>query len=420
MNYIASKFSDKPLHIAFVLTGLYSGGGERSTLTLARCLIERDYTVDLVLLKKHIHCPQWMPGELRLFVMDDEPDQETKNDLNDEHMNARIVSLASCSRGYGRLSLMRDMKWRILTLSLKKKFQHAPTIANYIRRERPDIIFPGTRQVDAPALMAAHLTDNPPPVVPILRNAVEKRHKRTQRRHRLLFASAAHVVAVSSGVADSTVAEFGVPREKITTIYNPVVSSEIDRLKMQTPDHPWLSDDGPPVILACGRFKKAKDYPTLIKAFSLLCAGRPCRLIILGDGELRNQAKQLVRELNLQEKVSLPGWVGNPFAFMFRASLFVLSSRNEGLPGVLIQALACGCPCVSTDCPSGPAEILQDGKIGPLVPAGDHTALADAMARTLAHPPDKDELLAWAGSFSVEKSVQMYENLILENVGQRK
>lgn len=410
---------DKPLHISFVLTGLYSGGGERSTLTLARRLIERGHIVDLVLLKKHLHCPQWIPDGLRLFVVDNEPDEATKNIPDYERSNARIDSISPCARGYGRLRLAKACKWRILALSFSKKLRHAPTIANYIRHERPDIIFPGTRQVDTPVLMAGHLTDHPPPVVPILRNAVDKRHKRTQRRHRLLFATAARVVAVSDGVAASAVAEFGIPREKIATIYNPVVSPDIDRLKMQTPDHPWLSDNGPPIILACGRFKKSKDYPTLLKAFSLLSTRRPCRLLILGDGELRNQIEQLVQELNLPEKVSLPGWAGNPFAFMFRASLFALSSRNEGLPGVLIQALACGCPCVSADCPSGPAEILQGGEIGPLVPVGDHAALADAMARTLDNPPDKRKLIARAGFFSVERSVQMYENLILENLGPR-
>jgi len=408
---------DKPLHIAFVLTGLYPGGGERSTLTIARCMIERGHTVDLVLFKRHIHCPQWIPDGLRLFVLDDEPDEATQNMPDYERLNARIESIAPGPRGYGRMRLVRDLKWRILALSFSKKLQHASTMANYIRQGSPDMIFPGTRQVDAPVLMSTHLTNNSPPVVPILRNAVEKRHQRTQRRHRLLFASAARVVAVSDGVAASAMTEFGVPREKITTIYNPVVSPDIDRLKSQMPDHPWFLDNGPSIILACGRFKKAKDYPTLVKAFALLSAQRPCRLLILGEGELREQIEALVRELNLQENVSLPGWADNPFAFMFRASLFVLSSRNEGLPGVLIQALACGCPCVSTDCPSGPAEILQDGAIGPLVPVGDDAALADAMARVLDNPPDQQKLLARAGFFSAEKSARMYENLILENVG---
>ena len=409
------NFPDKPLHIAFVLSGLYRYGAERVTMTIAHGLLDRGHIVDLILFKKHIHCPQWIPDGLRLFVLDDEPDKSTKDAADYERLNARIESVAPGPRGYGRMRLARDMEWRILALSFSKKLRHAPTVANYIQQERPDIVFPGELQVDAPVLVAGHLTDNSPSIVPVLHNAVEKRHERTQRRHRLLFASAARVVAVSDGVADSAAAEFGVPKEKITTIYNPVVSPDIDRLKAQTPDHPWLSNNGPPIILACGRFKKAKDYPTLIKAFSLLSARRPCRLLILGDGELRNQIEELVRKLNLQEKVSLPGWTDDPLAFMSHAALFVLSSRNEGLPTVLIEALACGCPCVSTDCPSGPAEILQGGAIGPLVPVGDHAALADAMARALAHPPDKGKLFARAGFFSVGRTVKMYESLILGN-----
>jgi len=412
----ASKSSpNKPSHIAFVLSGLYRYGAERVTMTIAYGLLERGHTVDLVLFKKHIHCPQWMPDGLRLFILDDEPDEATKNMPDYERLNARIESIAPDLRGHGRLRLARGGKWHILALSFSKKIRHAPAMANYIQHERPDIVFPGELQVDAPVLMAGLLADNPPPIVPILHNAVEKRHERTQRRHRLLFASAAHVVAVSDGVADSAVAEFGVPREKITTIYNPVVSPDIDRLKTQMPEHPWFSDNGPPIILACGRFKKDKDYPTLIKAFALLSAQRPCRLLILGDGELREQIEALVQELDLQEKVSLPGWTDNPFAFMFRASLFALSSRVEGLGNVLIEALACGCPCVSTD-PSGPAEILQGGKIGPLVPVGDHAAFADAMVRTFDNPPDKRKLLVRAGFFSVENSVNMYKRLILDTV----
>jgi len=187
---------------------------------------------------------------------------------------------------------------------------------------------------------------------------------------------------------------------------------------MQTPDHPWFTDNGPPIILACGRFKKAKDHPTLIKAFSLLSAQRPCRLIILGDGELRERIEELVSELSLQEKVALPGWSDNPYSAMSRAALFVLSSYYEGLGNVLIEALACGCPCVSTDCPSGPAEILQSGEIGMLVPVGDHVALADAMLHTLDNPPDKQKLLDRASFFSAENSVSEYEKLIMGIVQQ--
>ena len=167
------------------------------------------------------------------------------------------------------------------------------------------------------------------------------------------------------------------------------------------------------MILAAGRLTAQKDYPTLIKAFARLNAQRPSRLIILGEGRMRKALERLVKGLDLTDHVSLPGWVENPFAFMSRASLFVLSSRFEGLPGVLVQALACGCPCVSTNCPAGPAEILQDGKFGPLVPVGDEQALADAMYGTLAQPPERHMLQQRAGYFSLERAVTAYEKLIL-------
>ena len=180
----------------------------------------------------------------------------------------------------------------------------------------------------------------------------------------------------------------------------------------EPPDHPWLVDDGPPVILSAGRLARLKDYPTLIKAFSHLTARRPCRLIILGEGRMRNEIEDLIGKLHLGDRVSLPGWVENPFPYMARARLFVLSSRHEGLPGVLVEAMACGCPCVSTDCPSGPAEILRNGQLGPLVPMGDEVALTDAMERILARPPDADALRKRAADFSADRAVRAYEKLI--------
>lgn len=155
-----------------------------------------------------------------------------------------------------------------------------------------------------------------------------------------------------------------------------------------------------------------KDYPTLIKAFADLMARRPCRLIILGEGKKRKDLEDLVEGLRLADQVSLPGWVDNPFAFMSHASLFVLSSLHEGLPGVLVQALACGCPCVSTDCPAGPSEILRGGEFGPLVPVGDDVALADAMYRVLAQPPERHMLQQRAADFSSDQAVTAYEKLI--------
>jgi glycosyltransferase involved in cell wall biosynthesis len=162
------------------------------------------------------------------------------------------------------------------------------------------------------------------------------------------------------------------------------------------------------VILAAGRLAPQKDYPTLIRAFAALSAGRDLRLIILGEGPERTALESLIQQLGLADRVSLPGFRDNPFAYMSRARLFVLSSAWEGLPGVLIQAMACGTPVVSTDCPSGPREVLADGRYGPLVPVGAVEALAVAMALTLEQPPEPERLKARAADYGLEPVTRRY------------
>jgi len=316
------------------------------------------------------------------------------------------------------IRLAHALKWHPLILPSSVWLQRARQIAGYIRQEKPDIILPSLPKAKVSTMLARYLVDNPPPIVPTIHGIVRRDRKCRRLRYKTLFPNAAQIVTVSKGVADSVSAQLGLPKEKVTTIYNPVISPEIDKLKTQNPEHPWFVDDGPPVILGVGRLLSQKDFPTLIRAFARVSERRPCRLIILGEGELRGQLEALVVELSLQNKVALPGWSDNPYSAMSRASLFVLSSNYEGLPGALIQALACGCSCVSTDCPSGPAEILQGGTIGPLVTVGDHAALADAMLCTLNNPPDKQKLLDRAAFFSTENSVDRYEALIMRVVRQ--
>ena len=170
--------------------------------------------------------------------------------------------------------------------------------------------------------------------------------------------------------------------------------------------------------------KPQKDFPTLIRAFALVRNEMPVRLIILGDirkpdAELayRDALHALPRELGIEADVDFPGFVSNPFAFMRRASVFALSSAWEGLANVLIEALACGCPVVSTDCPSGPAEILDGGRFGRLVPVGNPEALAQAILATLNDRPDRDHLTARSDVFSVEKAIDRYLQLLLEASG---
>ena len=306
------------------------------------------------------------------------------------------------------------IRWNPLSLPEPRHIRQVRALASYLESEQPDCALPNRPSANIATLWAARLVAQPPPVIPILRDFVgyEQSRPRDLRRYRRLFAGAAHFVGVSQGVSASLAATMGVPGDCITTIYNPVVTPDLHVRMTEHPDHAWFLDGEPPVILAAGRLSYQKDYFTLIKAFSRVSARRRCRLIILGEGRLRKELEGLVAELRLTDRVSLPGWVENPFAFMSRASLFVLSSTHEGLPGVLIQALACGCPCVSTDCPSGPAEVLQDGRIGPLVPVGDDVALAQAMARVLDRPPDRQALQQRAAYFSVDRAAAIYEELL--------
>jgi len=403
----------RKLHIAFAIPSLASGGAGRVILAIARGLVARGHQIDIVLFRTSIHHPEEVPDSARLFIVDNEPDRITKNRPGYAALCERIAPVESISKRFGWLQLARALRWHPFVLPTRLQHRQACEMANYIDEQKPDIVFATLTRSVLSMLFARHLLDNPPPVIPIIQGVIEKHRKHKQIRYRALFPDAAHVVAVSNGVADSVAKRIGVPKNSITTIYNPVVSAELDALKAQTPDHPWFTDNGPPVILGCGRLIELKGFTVLIKAFARLIERRQCRLIILGKGPQRKELENLVARLGLQEKVSLPGHTDNPFAFMSRAALFVLSSRTEGLPTALIEALACGCPCVSTDCPSGPAEILQGGAIGLLVPVGDHAALADAMLRTLDNPPDKRKLRERAGFFSEGQAVKMYEDLIL-------
>ena len=412
MNYLVSNSSSKPLHIAFAIPSFASGGAGRVILTLARGLVERGHNVDLVLFNTSFHYPEEIPDDARLFVINDKPDEITENKPTYTDLRKRLIPVRPHSRRYGWFRLAGAMKWHPLILPTQMQYRQARQLAGYINEQQPDIIFPTLPRMIVSTLLAGHLVDDIPPVVPVIQGLMEKRRKHKRLRYKALFQDAAHVVTVSDGVTDSVCAEVGLPKEKISTIYNPVVTPELATLQSQNPDHPWFTDGGPPIILACGRLIELKQFPVLIQAFARLSEQRRYRLILLGEGPQRKPLEELVRKLNLRQKVSLPGWTDNPSAFMSRASLFVLSSRNEGLPTVLIEALACGCPCVSTDCPAGPSEILQDGEIGPLVTVGDHTALADAMLRTLDNPPDKQKLLDRAAFFSLERATEVYEDLI--------
>jgi glycosyltransferase involved in cell wall biosynthesis len=215
-------------------------------------------------------------------------------------------------------------------------------------------------------------------------------------------------------------------RAAISVVYNPVVGPEIARHAEAPLDHPWFSLGQPPVVLAAGRLSEQKDFATLLRAFAVLRGRRPARLVVLGGtpDPRRTAARiaglaDLARSLNVAEDVALPGAEPNPFRFMARAAVFALSSAWEGFGNVLVEAMACGCPVVSTDCPSGPAEILDRGRFGPLVHVGDSTGMAAAIERMIDMPTPKEVLTRRAAEFSLERAADGYLRHLLPGAHDR-
>jgi glycosyltransferase involved in cell wall biosynthesis len=262
-----------------------------------------------------------------------------------------------------------------------------PALVGYLRRERPDALLSTLDYANVVAIWARLIAGAPSRMAVNEQNTISvSSQNSTQWRQRVLprlakyfYPLAGYIIGNSQGVAEDLRQVTGLPATRIQLIYNPVVTPELGELKKADLQHPWFGSGQPPVILAVGRLKPQKDFSTLIHAFAKVRKNRLCRLLILGEGPERGALEALIRELGLEQDVELPGFLENPCAYMSRASLFVLSSRWEGLPTVLIEALYCGVPIVSTDCPSGPREILAGGQYGSLVPVQDVPALAEAI-----------------------------------------
>jgi glycosyltransferase involved in cell wall biosynthesis len=269
------------------------------------------------------------------------------------------------------------------------------------------------------ALWAARLARRSTPVVVTEHNTLSQATRQESRVPgwvwppllRTFYPWADSVVAVSRGAADDLARTSGLPRDRVEVVYNPVITPSMVALARQTPDHPWFAAGQPPVILGVGRLTRQKDFATLVRAFAEVRRCRTARLIILGEGEDRAALEALTAQLGLSSDVALPGFQENALAYMAKAAVFALSSAWEGLPTVLIEALAAGTRVVSTDCPSGPREILQDGRLGTLVPVGDATALAGAILQVLDQPAGAIPLDALA-PFTRDASVDHYLRLI--------
>ena len=262
-----------------------------------------------------------------------------------------------------------------------------PELVRYFKTARPALVISSLRAMNILSVTARSLSGTRPELMLVEHTNLEQAFANLGPKEKALlplmrwtYRRADRIACVSAGGARALAKYLRVDPRQVEIIYNPVVTLELRARKGDVLAHPWFADERTiPVIVSAGRLIKQKDFHTLLNAFALLINRQPARLVILGEGEDRLLLRQLANTLGLSEQVEFAGFTLNPFPYFCQADLFVLSSRYEGLANVLIEALACGTPIISTDCPSGPREIVEMTSTGGLVPVGDPEALALAI-----------------------------------------
>jgi glycosyltransferase involved in cell wall biosynthesis len=320
-----------------------------------------------------------------------------------------------------RSSPILPRRANILHLHASSTASSLPLLIRYLRRNRPAALLSAKDRANRTAVLAKLLCGVPVRLIArmgthtsafLAGRPAPVRFIR-QLSMRLVYPGADGVIAISEGVARDMAGLSGTAASRIHVIPNPVVSPQLFEQAGAPAFHPWFAEKTAPVVLAAGRLTRQKDFPTLIRAFAALRRQTAARLIILGEGGERRKLEALAAGLGVAGDLDMPGFVENPYAYMSRADLFVLSSAWEGLGNVLVEALALGLPVVSTDCPSGPAEVLAHGKHGRLVPVGDVSAMARAMAETLHFPARAFPPAGATARYALEKSAEAYLEVLM-------
>lgn len=358
--------------LAIFLTCLAGGGAEKVIINLTHAFVDKGIKVDVVLVEaKGVFLPLLPP-------------------------NVRVVDLGC-----------------------KRLISSLPALVRYFQREQPKVMLSVLEDTNIVALWGRALAGVSTRLVVSVHNTISQESQNSTQLKRKLtpylvrwfYPWADEVVTVSEGAAEDLV-RLGLSPKSIKVIVNPIVTPELFKKFQEPVDHPWFKPGSPPVILSVGRLERQKDYSTLIRAFALVQQQRPARLMILGEGKERPLLEGLIKELGIAENVALPGFVSNPCSYMVAASIFVLSSLFEGLPTVLIEAMAAGTRLVSTDCKSGPKEILSNGLYGKLVAVGDVKGIAEAIISSLDEPVDSEALRQRVADFSLEKVVTEYQKVL--------
>jgi glycosyltransferase involved in cell wall biosynthesis len=365
-------FSGNRPHISLFMSYIGGGGAERVMFNLARGFTNHGLKVDFVLSKA------WGPH------------------LSKVPPDVRLVDLGSL---HG--------------------IQSINALIQYLKETRPMALLSALHFANEIALISKQLSNIRTKVFVTEHNTLSQATRSDQKlkKHlipklaRMLYPLADGIISVSHGAAADLSKLTGLSLKHIQTIYNPILSTEIFEASIIPNDHPWFEKGEPPVILGVGKLELQKDFATLIKAFALVKKIRDSRLLILGWGPERANLEKMVNELDLQNDVALPGYVDNPYSYMARSSVFALSSAWEGLPTVLVEALALGTPVISTDCANGPFEILRGGKYGTLVPVGNSYLFAEGILNILSGKVPTFER-SWLEQFTIETSTNNYLSLM--------
>ena len=401
--------ADDRLHVGFVLPSLYGGGAERHTLHLAQWLIERGHRADLVVPCFAGDYRAAIPRGVRLY-RGRLPHTDRRFLREVQRSGAAVTALGVNPVSVAWIGLVLGRKHLGVQVRRKRSLYASVHILNrYLCEARPHVLVSALPSADAAAVCAAELTDRAVPVVVTVHNVPTDYAPEWLEAARTLYPLADAVVAVSRGVAESVRRSLGLDAERVRTIYIPIPADSIRRLAQAEVTHPWFADGEPPVVLCVGREAPQKDHPTLVEAFGLARREVDSRLVILGklSAPYRARLKSLARGLGVEGDLGFLDFDENPYRYMRRAGLLALSSRWEGMPAVIIEALACGTPVVSTDAPYGPREILAGW--GDLPPVGDAPALAQALVATLRGArPTAEALRARAADFSPEKAANAY------------
>jgi len=355
---------------AFFLPGLYEGGAERITLNLISGISARGYLVDLVLARAEGPYMEQIPDGVRLI----------------------------------------DLKAPRVMGSL-------PALIRYLRYERPSVMV-SAMFANLIALWARRLSGVPlrlfltehNTLASVIKNKTDIRWKVYPKMARWFYPWADAIIAVSTAVKNDLIQTAHISSDLIRVIYNPIVTPELKEKSKGSLEHPWFKEGEPPVLLSVGRLTDQKAFDVLIRAFSIVRKEHPAHLIILGEGENRDPLQTLIGQLGLEQDVELMGFVQNPYPFMAQASLFVLSSRWEGLPTVLVEALYLGTPIIATDCPGGSRDILRGGKFGRLVPVDEPVILAETIAGSLndgRFSPSQESWQPFSLNFIVDRYIEL-------------